>query len=316
MLTSLPLLEASNPEPVNFQEESKPTGGSMSHATGRHPVAPTSGIVPVGANLPGAAESSLSGAPSGPLDTSYGASDRSKPIVPSEISTKPDTIDHSGGGIKPALPQESTQGSSQTASSVNQIEPLKLTQTPDTSDHPSFIGSENKSYLAQATTASALGGTEKLNTDPIDAPSTGVRAPGETAYPKSPYPKEPVVERDESSTSEPRPTAPEVMNAYHKQLPSRSRPIDEKEPSTKFTDDHSGIRTEGETPGERAEGTQKPLSADSSKEQTKPQEPKDPEATRQPETENIVRSTGFAAEGGDFDASEPGAGKEADRMYK
>lgn len=43
----------------------------------------------------------------------------------------------------------------------------------------------------------------------------------------------------------------------------------------------------------------------------------DPESTRKDEPEatgeKYVKSSGFAAEGGDFDATKPGAGREADR---
>ncbi|WEW61056.1 hypothetical protein PRK78_006545 [Emydomyces testavorans] len=119
-----------------------------------------------------------------------------------------------------------------------------------------------------------------------------------------------------------RSTGPELTEAYHNQ--SRTQNVLEKESDKPDVHDGSGTKHLSEPgsnvpssdhhPVQSAGQSATSASADATHEQTKPNDAKEPEAAQLPGEEKIVRSTGFAAEGGNFDAAEPGAGREADRL--
>ncbi|EEP80148.1 predicted protein [Uncinocarpus reesii 1704] len=218
-------------------------------------------IVPVGATLPGAGTSSLSGASKMPNDPMQ--------------STAPTT----GGSIQPVGPMEPGRD------------------------------------------VSGSSGLEQFKTAPSDSPSTGLKEPTGTAPQKlsSNEPFASFPNRHEDFKPQHRATGPELTEVYHNQGGSGNQ-FDRREmqedPGMK---DRSNTKPTLESENYHPAETEAGLStnagaADTSHEQTSTKTPKGGETAQQPGEETVVRSTGFAAEGGNFDAKEPGAGREADRL--
>ncbi|KAI1914069.1 hypothetical protein LOZ65_005698 [Ophidiomyces ophidiicola] len=118
--------------------------------------------------------------------------------------------------------------------------------------------------------------------------------------------------------------APQLEETHHNQ--SRTQNILENESNRP----HAGGQSSSKESSKPASGLEpeqlskdKPnmqsktgLPANEPQEQTRPKAVDEPENAQRVGEERIVRTTGFAAEGGNFDASEPGAGKEAERLLE
>ncbi|KAI1991835.1 hypothetical protein LOZ51_004425 [Ophidiomyces ophidiicola] len=129
---------------------------------------------------------------------------------------------------------------------------------------------------------------------------------------------------DQGSLGQPVMTAPQLEETHHNQ--SRTQNILENESNRP----HAGGQSSSKESSKSASGLEpeslskdKPnmqsktgLPANAPQEQTRPKAVDEPENTQRVGEEKIIRTTGFAAEGGNFDASEPGAGKEAERLLE
>ncbi|EAS28113.1 uncharacterized protein CIMG_09317 [Coccidioides immitis RS] len=205
---------------------------------------------------------------------------------------------HSGAGTStlpdssPGVPQPSgilSSGAADTGSSMAHTGQAYIPLTEDSK--VKSVGS-----VPRGNGPSTLGGREPFKTAPSDAPGTGPTEPAGSTHPTS----SPTAQASTSPSikqqdlgGQRRTSALELTEAYHNRAglegsPSQSSPT----------------------------ASAKRSSADSSNEQTNPAKARGGGPEQKPVEEKVVRSTGFAAEGGNFDASEPGAGKEADRLLE
>ncbi|KAI1935248.1 hypothetical protein LOZ66_005378 [Ophidiomyces ophidiicola] len=132
------------------------------------------------------------------------------------------------------------------------------------------------------------------------------------------------VDQEESLSQPVTIAAPHLEETHHNQ--SRTQNILENESNRP----HAGGQSSSKESSKPASGLEpeqlskdKPnmqsktgLPANEPQEQTRPKAVDEPENAQRVGEERIVRTTGFAAEGGNFDASEPGAGKEAERLLE
>ncbi|KAK2754542.1 hypothetical protein FQN54_006943 [Arachnomyces sp. PD_36] len=169
---------------------------------------------------------------------------------------------------------------------------------------------ESTQQTATEDTAGLTGKSSTLDTDPTDSKNTFDRS-AQRAEPDAPSDATPTVAGgivgDPSSGTNPTPKQQGADKPLDAPNAEQTSSIQDRKSKTEDTQNPAFGNQEFATGGGTASSHNRGQDTSSTTDTARKSE-------EQPTGEKYVKSSGFAAEGGDFDATKPGAGREADRL--